>query len=111
MLLEQSSLELSSVEPLLAGIFLIFSLCWPLSTHSEHTWVSFILGRKGYPVTVPVCQDLPLFFLYYRTLEKYSVPGVFSVSLTVCSSLKPYAPAQITSELVMPDLLASFPFT
>lgn len=107
LLLEQSSLEFSSVEPLLAGVFLIFSLSWPLSTHSEHTCFSFILGRKNLPCDCASLSRSPCFFPLLPHSWRVFYAWCF-LFITAYLSLKPYA--QITSELVVPHLLASFSF-
>lgn len=57
------------------------------------------VGEKSYPITMPVCQAVPVSFTTW-----------YFLCITSCSSLKPSVLSQITSELIMPDLLACFSF-
>lgn len=110
--------------------FLIFSLYWPLSTH--YWWVDTYWQTGVIKSNIPLdrleslsTSDLVLLHPGEKKVTPWLChlsrsPSVFPLPLHswrvaytwcfLCSSLKPYAPAQITSELVMPDLLASFSF-
>lgn len=89
--------------------FSIFLLHWLISTHFEHIWVSFIQGRKSYPlVTLPGCQARPLFPLLLLSWRVVCASCVLCI--TSCSPLTVRYWQRSPVSLQLPDPLASFFF-